>query len=101
MEEPRNCSGTSDQELLEQERALREMVEKNRLLLESIKMDERDVEDSLTDRTRYTPEAWASLQQHRELLEKAIEERIQAAKEPKKPTQTKPLDIQGHWIFVR
>ena len=91
----------SDRELLEQEKTLTEMGEKNRLLLDTIGMNEKDVETALADRSRYTAEEWASLQQHRELLEKAIESRIQAAKTSKKPTHTKPLDIQGLWIFVR
>ena len=91
----------SSQELLEQEKILKEMVEKNRLLLDTIGISKEDLTDALSDRGRYTAEEWAALQRHREVLEKAIDDRIQAAKKSRKPTQAKPSDIQGHWIFVR
>lgn len=89
-------------ELLEQEKILKEMAEKNRLLLDALEMDEEEVDATLSDRSRYTSEEWTALQQHRELLEKAVDKRIEAAKKTaKKPTQAKPSEIQGHWIFVR
>jgi hypothetical protein len=88
-------------ELLEQEKLLKEMVEKNRLLLEALEMDEAELDKALSDQSQYTPEEWAALQRHREQLEKAVDRRIQAAKTVKKPTQAKPSEIQGHWIFVR
>lgn len=89
-------------ELLEQEKLLKEMVEKNRLLLEALEMDEKKLDEVLSDRSRYTTEEWTALQNHRERLEKAVDDRILAAKtKSKKPTQAKPSEIQGHWIFVR
>ena len=90
-----------DRELLEQEKILKEMAEKNRLLLNAIGVSEEELTSVLSDSNRYTPEEWAALQRHRELLEKTIDNRIQAAKKSKKPTQAKPSEIQGHWIFVR
>ena len=89
-------------ELQEQEKLLKEMVEKNRLLLEALEMDEEKLDDALSDRSRYTSEEWKALQHHRERLEKAVDDRIEAAKKAKKrPSQAKPSEIQGHWIFVR
>jgi hypothetical protein len=90
-----------NKELLEQEKVLEEIGEKNRLLLDAIGASEGEIEEILSDRSRYTQEEWSALQRHRELLEKAIDDRIYAAKKSRKPTQAKPSDIQGHWIFVR
>lgn len=88
-------------ELLKQEELLSEMVEKNRVLLEALEMSEEELTDLLSDQSRHSPEAWAALQRNRKLLEKAVDERIEAAKKKPKITQAKPAEIQGHWIFVR
>lgn len=91
----------SDDLLSEQEKILKCMEEENRQLFDAIGMSAEEFAKALHDKDRFAPEEWASLQRQREILEKAIDARIQAAKKSKKPKQEKPANIQGHWIFVR
>ena len=91
----------SDGLLAEQEKILKCMEEENRQLFDAIGMSAEEFVNALQDKDRFEPEQWASLQRQREILEKAIDARIQAAKKSKKPTQEKLSNIQGHWIFVR
>lgn len=90
-----------DELLAAQEKELATIEEENRKLFDSLGMDGASLVGALNDIDRFQPEEWAALQRQRETLEKAIDGRIQAAKTSKKPTQTKPEQIQGHWIFVR
>lgn len=90
-----------DNLLAEQEKELATMEEENRQLFESLGIDGGELVDALQDTSRFTSEEWTALQRQRDTLEKAIDDRLQAARKSKKPTQTKPSQIQGHWIFVR
>ena len=72
-----------------------------RQLFDAIGIDGSELVNALHDKDRFSNEEWAALQRQREILEKAIDDRILAAKKSKKPTQAKPSHIQGHWIFVR
>jgi hypothetical protein len=87
--------------LEEQEKELQRIDEEARVLFQSLGVDEVEILKVLRDKSRFTPEEWASLQRKREALEKAIDARIQASKLTAKPTQAKSADIQGHWLFVR
>ena len=90
-----------DNLLAEQEKILESMEEENRQLFNAIGIDGSELVDALQDKDRFGAEEWAALQRQRQMLEKAIDTRLQAARKSKKPTQTKPSNIQGHWIFVR
>ena len=90
-----------DELLEDQKKTLERMEEENRRLFDALGVDAAELINALHDKTKFTAEEWAALQRHREILEKAIESRLQAARKSKKPTQTKPSQIQGHWIFVR
>jgi predicted phage gp36 major capsid-like protein len=87
--------------LAEQEKSLEKMEEENRQLFEALGIEGAELMTALQDQNRFTPEEWASLQRNREILEKAIDARILAAKTSKKPKKAQPSHIQGHWIFVR
>ena len=90
-----------DELLADQEKTLKCMAEENRQLFDAIGMDGAEFVSALHDQDRFEPEEWAALQRQRETLEKTIDAKLQAARKSKKPTQTKPSHIQGHWIFVR
>jgi hypothetical protein len=90
-----------DELLAEQEKTLECMAEENRQLFNALDIDGAELVDALHDKGRFEPNEWGALQRQREALEKAIDARLLAARKSKKPTQTKPSHIQGHWIFVR
>ncbi len=90
-----------DELLAEQEKVLAAMEEENRKLFTSLGIDGTELVNTLHDIDRFEPEEWSALQRQRETLEKAIDARLQAARTKKKPTQTTPAHVQGHWIFVR
>jgi hypothetical protein len=90
-----------DELLADQEKTLESMAEENRQLFNTLGIEGEELVNVLHDKSRFSDEEWAALQRQRETLEKAIDERLQAARKSKKPTQAKPSHIQGHWIFVR
>ncbi len=90
-----------DELLAEQDKELEKIEEENRQLFESLGISGDELVNALHDPGRFKHEEWAVLQRQRDVLEKAIDARLLAARKSKKPTQTKPSHIQGHWIFVK
>lgn len=86
----------------EQEKALQQTIEENEKLYRELGIDRNDLAKFFSDKTRFTPKAWALIEERKKMLETLIEKKIAESCTSSKPRNDNDKDPQkGHWIYVR
>src|SRR5690242_8842642 len=91
-----------DDKLKDLQDQVNKMEKENREFFEELGISPHQVEDILSDRKRYSKASYEYIQQQRQKLEEALENRIIKANSSIKREQSiENPPIKGHWIFVR
>ena len=85
-------------------RELREQINKmekeNAELYEELGLSPHQLQDLLTDQTRYNKPTYDYIQKERQALEALLDKRISDCRASSRK-ENPPDTIRGHWIFVR
>jgi hypothetical protein len=85
----------SEVDIAHLESIVKRMKEQNDKLFEELGISPEVLSSILADKSRFTPEEWNQLEQHKT----ALEEWIASSQPP--PVQKRQSSTPGHWIFVR
>jgi chromosome segregation ATPase len=101
-----NCNEEEDKiDIVENKlRELREQINKmekeNAALFDDLGLAPHQLQDFLSDPTRYNKPAYEFIQRERQALEAVLERRISDVRASIRK-ENPPDNIRGHWIFVR
>lgn len=93
--------GSYDELLAGHAKALEKMDEERRQLFLSLGITEAEFIEAMKDKSRFPPEVWQALQKYRKALEHLIDSQIKPEAKTPSPSKAEPLQVKGHWIFVR
>jgi predicted RNase H-like nuclease (RuvC/YqgF family) len=99
-EQEENKKETVENRLRELREQIEKMEKENQALYDDLGLAPHQLQELLSDRTRYSQKSYDFIQRERAALEEILDRRInELRKDAKRETPTG--QIRGHWIFVR